>query len=204
MMGTKPSKVKIELVVVCLLSLGMVLFSGFSAYSGGDDDPKVTPTETATPTPSYPCQEYFIGFTEEEADQECSEYICSFLPPSETTLGLVRCCNGTKYPCTFVPGTGAGPYIVRSCVELHEQTHIDQDCECSDPCEGTCINTGDEDEDECGAYTVELQCLQNSAGQCYDLPVSEINTCLSIVLPEINFVSGMVDEFCDDDPKGAG
>jgi hypothetical protein len=200
MMGTKQSKVKIELVVVCLLSLGIVLFSGFSAYSGGDDDPKVTPTETATPAP-YPCEEVFSGLTEEEADQEC-QTVCSIEPPDDELLGLVRCCNGTKYPCAFVSGTGGGPYIVRSCVELHEQTHIDQDCECSDPCLGVCIYTGNEDESECGACTAELQCLQNSAGQCYDLPVSEINTCLSTVLSAINDVSGFIDEYCHDDPKG--
>jgi hypothetical protein len=44
MKAIKQLKARMGLVLVCLLSLGLILFSGYSVYSEGSDDPKVTPT----------------------------------------------------------------------------------------------------------------------------------------------------------------
>ncbi len=110
-------------------------------------------------------------------------------PDGNLAAGGVVCCGGKKYSCNWDPSrqkqeNDKGSEIVANCVDKHEDTHHGQVT-----CNGNGLHRPHFDdpsktnENECAAYTAQLDCLTNARDTCDD------QLCRNRVDSEINNVN---------------
>ena len=115
------------------------------------------------------CITNFIIWTKRSKAQCCLDAIIS--GQAGNSGGGVICCDGMKVSCTWNINTGNGQadFIISHCIRKHEDDHHDVvDCTGKE-CGGITRPTSpgiDLNDEECGAYKVEIDCLESMKGTC--------------------------------------
>jgi hypothetical protein len=102
--------------------------------------------------------------------------------------GGVVCCDGNKSTCVWRNDDGSsGSGIIQHCLEVHEQTHLDDivcttAAVCGPERPGYDTTGKNAKTEECEAYTAELQCLEAGISDCDSLPTqAERDACRATV-----------------------